>query len=658
MTKQQSVSTDNQDAAKNGKPRRQKRENNHSKNNSTVHARTLGPVPDLERHLPAEWWKTLFNSVYLKTDGDVVENDENTTKEVDLLVRVAGLEANDRVLDLCCGQGRHCLELARRGFRHVVGVDRSRYLIRLAKKRAKSDSLNVSFHEGDARRFRLRERDFHCVAIMGNSFGYFEREEDDRSVLDAVKQSLRPGGTVVLDLANGEWMKQTFSPRSWEWIDQSQFVCRERSLAEDNRRLISREVVVHAERGVIVDQFYAERLYTKDEIHQLLQDAGFELVREHEVLEAESDRNQDLGMMAQRLIFSAQAPRSTVKISNKVGPRFPRVTVVMGDPALPDRCKRNGQFNEEDLETINRLKTALGELADFDFEYLDNHATLISDLRSRPPEFVFNLCDEGLQNDAFKELHVPALLEALNIPYSGAGPTCLGLCYNKSFVRNVAESMEIPVPLETYVDPDDQSATLPSVLPALIKPNFGDSSVGITIDSVVSTTDAFMERLDEMRQEFCRVPLLVQEYLTGAEYSVGIIGNPGHGFQFLPVLEVDYSHLDGDLPRILGYESKWHPESPYWTQIKYHEATLDEESVRRLCDFSGRLFERLGCRDYARFDFRADATGEIKLLEANPNPGWCWDGKFNFMAGYDDFRYSDVLRLIIEAAQARYFAMQ
>ena len=95
-------------------------------------------------------------------------------------------------------------------------------------------------------------------------------------------------------------MKQAFSPRSWEWIDQSQFVCRERSLATDDRRLISREVVVHAERGVIVDQFYAERLYTRDEIRQLLSDAGFEQVREHEVLEAESDRNQDLGMMAQR----------------------------------------------------------------------------------------------------------------------------------------------------------------------------------------------------------------------------------------------------------------------------------------------------------------------------------------------------------------------
>src|SRR5215467_8303032 len=143
-----------------------------------IGARTLGPVSDLERHLPSDWWRTLFNSLYLETDGDVIENDRNTSEEVDLLIRSVGLERNDRILDLCCGQGRHSLELAGRGFPHVTGLDRSRYLIRLARKRAKQRGLQVSFHEGDARRFRVSESSFHCVCILGNSFGYFDREED------------------------------------------------------------------------------------------------------------------------------------------------------------------------------------------------------------------------------------------------------------------------------------------------------------------------------------------------------------------------------------------------------------------------------------------------------------------------------------------------
>ena len=80
---------------------------------------------------------------------------------------------------------------------------------------------------------------------------------------------------------------------------------------------------------------------------------------------------------------------------------------------------------------------------------------------------------------------------------------------------------------------------------------------------------------------------------------------------------------------------------------------VDEDGQRRMVDWSIQLFERLGCRDYARFDFRADANGDIKLLEVNPNPGWCWDGKMNLMAEFADYRYADLLRMIIETAQAR-----
>ena len=65
------------------------------------------------------------------------------------------------------------------------------------------------------------------------------------------------------------------------------------------------------------------------------------------------------------------------------------------------------------------------------------------------------------------------------------------------------------------------------------------------------------------------------------------------------------------------------------------------------------MFERLGCQDYARIDFRADASGQIKLLEVNPNPGWCWDGKMNLMAGFGGYRYADFLRMVLEAAQQR-----
>jgi len=614
--------------------------------------KTLGPISDLERHLPSDWWQSLFNSLYLKTDGDVVENHANTAYEVDMLIRTACLEPNDKILDLCCGQGRHCLELARRGFRNLTGIDRSRYLIRLARKRAKQANLNIAFHEGDARKFRLPEGSSHCVALMGNSFGYFDREEDDFAVLEAVKRVLTSSGTLVMDLVDGDWMRTNFEPRTWEWIDKDHFVCRERSLSSDGEKIISREVVVHSERGVIADQFYAERLYSYERIAEFLERGDFVRIELHGRLSAESDRNQDLGMMAHRMFITAKAPAKIV-MSAKRGPMFPEVTVLMGDPALPDSVKLSGKFNPEDFETINRLKEALSELSDYQFTYFDNHASLISRLRSDLPRFVLNLCDEGFDNDAFKELHIPSLLELLGIPYSGAGPACLGLCYNKFVVRAMAASMDIPVPMETYFNPDDTSATLPSVFPAIVKPNFGDSSIGITQDAVVYSSDELVKYLTKIRETLPGRSVLIEEFLSGPEYSISIIGNPGLSYNILPPLEVDYSSLEPGLPHILGYESKWIPDSPYWTQISYHEAKVNDDIRAKLFDYSNLLFERCGCRDYARFDFRTDSDGEIKLLEVNPNPGWCWDGKLNYMASYEGLRYADLLKMIIEAAQER-----
>ena len=614
--------------------------------------RTLGPISNLENHLPSEWWRTLFSALYLKTDGDVVENNANTEAEVSALVEAAGLKPEDRVLDLCCGQGRHSIELGRRGFAHVTGIDRSRYLIRLARRRARSMNLPVSFHEGDGRKFRLPREPYDCVAIMGNSFGYFDVSDDDRAVLERVHRALATGGKLVLDLTDGDWMRTHYEPRSWEWIDENQFVCRERSLSEDGDRLISREVVVHAEKGVIADQFYAERLYNVESITRLLEGSGFTDVQVHTALHADSDRNQDLGMMGARILLSARSVAGTVGVArHPVG----RITVLLGDPRMPDDVKLEGEFNELDMDTVARLKDALAELPGYTFDYRDDHAHLFESLASDRPDFVLNLCDEGYRNNALHELHVPAYLEALDIPYSGAGPVSLGICYNKSLVRSAAASIDVPVPLETYCSPDDVGASLPSIFPAFIKPALGDSSIGITQNALVRDAAEASAYLSYLRELVPGRPVLVQEFLSGAEYTVGLVGNTGQQLTALPVLEVDYGRLPGDLPKILSYESKWDPDSPYWTAIGYREAQIDEETRRVLVDMSIKLFDRLECRDYARFDFRADAEGTIKLLEVNPNPGWCWDGKMNLMAEMAGMTYADLLRQIVEAGLARCF---
>ena len=615
---------------------------------------TLGPLADLEPHLPAEWWRDLFTSLYLKTDGDVIEHDEATRAEVEAILAASDLPAEAAVLDLCCGQGRHTIELARRGFTNLTGIDRSRYLVRLARRRAKKENLSITFKEGDARDIRVPEGSQDLVCMMGNSFGYFDRNEDDLAVLKAVKRALRPGGRLALDITDGTWMRDHFEPRSWEWIDQNQFVCRERSMSSDGERLISREVVSHAERGIIADQLYAERLYTGDSITALLEAADFKNIEFLSPIAGESSRGQDLGMMAHRFFITCRTVPKIVRVGRVASDQPLKVCVVMGDPSLPDEIKIGGQFNAEDFDTINHLKEALGQLEEYEFSYLDCHATLLEDIRGNKAELVFNLCDEGYNNDAFKELHVPALLEMFHTPYSGAGPACLGTCYDKALVRSLAIAYDIPVPLETYVRPGDRLATLPSVFPALLKPATGDSSIGITKDAVVHDAESLIGYLKHLQDILPGRPVLIQEFLSGREYSVALIGNPASGLDPLPVLEVDYSTLDQGLPKILGYESKWDPASPYWSQIRYVETSLDAEMQREMVQNCAHLFEALGCRDYARFDFRADAGGVIKLLEVNPNPGWCWDGKLNLMAGFAGISYAELLGRILESAVSRY----
>jgi D-alanine-D-alanine ligase len=332
---------------------------------------------------------------------------------------------------------------------------------------------------------------------------------------------------------------------------------------------------------------------------------------------------------------------------------FRHVTVVLGDPRLTDSYKSGGQYGEEDVRNVDILKDALAKLDGYDFDYLDDHTTLLDDLRVRRPEFVLNLCDTGFRNRAEFELNVPAYLEMLDIPYSGATPSCMVLTLDKAIVRAVAAAHGVPVPTEVYLTADDPPERLPDQYPVLIKPARTDGSFGITQRSVASNRAAAADYLDEVRRKLPGEAMLVQEFLSGTEYGIGIIGNPGDRMTVLPPLEVDYTALDPALPRLLGYESKAEPGSPYWTDIRLVEAKLDDEERGRLVERATRLYRRFGFRDYGRFDFRRDAAGQIKLMEMNTNPAWAWDGKLNFMAGFAGLAYHEMLGLILDAAQRR-----
>ena len=714
-----------------------------------------GPVADLSVLVPQQWWKTVFaDEMYLKTDGDVVEDDDITRAEVALLIKIAQVSKvlkraspgedeglfhptvdlpAPKILDLCCGQGRHSLFLTKL-FPHVKfhGHDQSSYLINLARERsALQTAVAPAFTVGDCRNIPYPDNTFDMVLLMGNSFGYFSQDSQDRSALAEVKRVLAPGGVLVLDLTDGEYMRHNFSPRSWEWIDETTFVCRERQLSKDGHRLTSREIITVTNKGVIRDQFYQERLYSRCEMCVLLRGEGFldspaKAAEVNITIGELSKRNEDLGMMANRMFVTCVKPdkndchllqsvdelispfkkflaveASTVKHQPKVigkntdknfvtnrasrrdskgmpiqAPPFKSILVLLGDPSKPCIGKLNNTWNDEDMQTRKRLIQAMcdGGIQPSIIQIAEDHEKLIQNLMEKKHEFVFNLCDEGWYNDALKELHVPAILETLNIPFSGAGPSCLAFCYDKGLVNASAAAIGIDTSREITFIMDTKLEYVPQVknlvlrvtnqigYPAFIKPIKGDNSLGITGRSVVRSSNDVENYMIELHEQNID-EVLVQEYLQGTEYGVGMIGNPETGFTFLPIIEVDFSKItEQGLEPILGFESKWEPSSPYWNGIEYKTATLShevEDSLKKACVL---LWERYKCRDYARFDFRCDVGrgdgidglgGKIKLLEVNPNPGWCWDGKFACMAKMGGYDYGDMLNLILWAAWDR-----
>jgi len=213
--------------------------------------------------------------------------------------------------------------------------------------------------------------------------------------------------------------------------------------------------------------------------------------------------------------------------------------------------------------------------------------------------------------------------------------------------------MAIPVSEAFFIKPGDTTFQLPFEFPVIVKPNFGDSSFGITQRSVAHSIEELMNAISEIRGKFgYDKPILVEEFLTGKDLSVGIIGNPPEDYIVLPIIEQDYSSLPEGLPRICGYESKWIPESPYWN-IKSLPAKLPEEKKKFIVESCLELSERLECRDYCRFDWRLDAKGDPKLLEVNPNPGWCWDGHLAKMAEIGGISYTEMLKMILKVTERR-----
>ncbi len=330
-----------------------------------------------------------------------------------------------------------------------------------------------------------------------------------------------------------------------------------------------------------------------------------------------------------------------------------RIAVITGDPGQPDPTKLGQRYGPEDLTVHEKMREAFAAIPRLECRVFESHATLFDDLRAFEPQLVVNFCDTGFNNRPDQEIHVATQLELLGLPYTGAPPRGMLMCFDKQVVRLVADAFGVPVPAEQYIEARDVANARVDAFPALIKPNAADGSVGITKDAVVRDAAEARDYLQWLAATLPGKDVLVQEYLPGTEYGLGIIGNPDSGLDALPMLEVDFTGLPDGCSPILSFESKADPESPYWNDIRFRDAGLDAGTQRELAERCRRLFARLSLRDYGRFDFRTGADGRIKLMEVNPNPAWGYDAKLAIMAGLKGWSYAQLLEALVATAWAR-----
>jgi len=251
-----------------------------------------------------EWWKTLFDEVYLVTDARIVCNPPLTKREVDVVEHTLRLRPSDRILDLCGGQGRHALELARRGYQRLTVLDYATFLMHRGRREAAEAGLTVAFCRADARAVPLRSASIDVVLLMANSFGYFVDASDDRRVLAEAARVLSPGGRFLLDITDDAFIRQHFLTESWHEETEDLVVCWKRELVDDVIRV--REMVLSKTTGMVRDRTYAERLYAPERLRRLLQEAGFThptVQRNAFVYDAED--GTDYGIATHRIVVTA-----------------------------------------------------------------------------------------------------------------------------------------------------------------------------------------------------------------------------------------------------------------------------------------------------------------------------------------------------------------
>lgn len=278
----------------------------------------------------------------------------------------------------------------------------------------------------------------------------------------------------------------------------------------------------------------------------------------------------------------------------------------------------------------------------------DDVQPILDELKTNPPEIVFNLTEHFNNRSAF-DRDIAGILEMMDVRFTGSGPTGLTLCKNKGTAKEILAYHRIRFPAFAIYPPGAPTKRPKRLtFPLFIKPLKEEASYGIAQGSFVETDEAFEERIrfihERMQQE-----ALAEEFIEGRELYVSILGN--RRLKVFPIREVVFKEVPEGRPKFATFKAKW--DEAYrarWGIQNIFARSLSEETVERIERICKKVYRVLRIRGYGRIDLRLKENGDIVILEANPNPNLSFDDEFAQSAMKGGFSYDALVDKIVKLA--------
>lgn len=308
-----------------------------------------------------------------------------------------------------------------------------------------------------------------------------------------------------------------------------------------------------------------------------------------------------------------------------------------GDPA-----DANAEFDHP--STIDVIASAI-EANSFKVERIGNAGNLLERLASLKVDIVFNI-SEGVSGRN-RESQVPAILEMAGIPFVGADALTLGLTLDKVMAKKIFIADKIPTPRFFEVNSSEQlSNTNHYKFPLIVKPRFEGSSKGLSESSRVQTKEELREQVEYIINTY-KQPALIEEFISGQEFTVAIIGNDEP--EIMPVVQIK---IDGKLK----LNDKFYTFARITSdRLEYVcPAKISAELKKSLNELALKTYRAVECRDFGRVDFRVDQEGKPYVLEINPLPSLSTEDVFKLVAESIGITYEDIIGKILNSAIKRY----